>query len=409
MNGIPPIERKPDLVLLIGCSRGWGLTYYNTVLAIAMKRAGLPLVVLSTTREQSPGFHAKLWAAEITVVDDPSLDVADVWSMWRSAKVIARLCVPGLNIVHAEGIRHTIAGWLAKRLLPKNKRLAVTTVLGAMRNASRIWPFYYAAGSAILNVAADKVLLLCEEEKRKMVSCGLRTSKAGVGYFPVDNETSFQTKPDLTKLVPCVDDPRIYDRSRRKVIYLAQFFRHKGHENLIRAWEGVCRHFPDLLLVLAGSGPMFQECGALVARLGLNENVCLLPRIPREAVPALLSLCSYGVVTSRTETFGSCIVEPLLAGLSVCTTPVGIARELAAIGGVHLLKTVAPGPLAEQMCGFFSDKELALAQMECGRSWVVDHCAESKFVARLTNGWAELAQNSLETSMAEWNCDNSVH
>jgi glycosyltransferase involved in cell wall biosynthesis len=364
-----------------------------------MKRAGIPVVVLSTAAEQSPGFHDKLRAAQVTMVDDPSLDVADVSSIRDAAEVVASLCVPGLNVLHAEGIRHTIAGWLAKRLLPKNKRLAVTTMLGAMRNASRIWPLYYAAGSAILNIAADKVLLLCGEEKRKMVHCGLRPSKADVGYFPVDNGTSFQAKPDLSRLAGCVADPRVYNGSRRKVVYLAEFRRAKRHKPLIRAWREVCKHFPDLLLVLAGSGPMFQECSALVARLGLSNNICLLPRIPREAVPGLLSLCSYGVVTSRAETFGSCIVEPLLAGLPVCTTPVGIARELAAVGGVHLLETLAPGPLAEQMCGFFSNENRALSQMECGRSWVVDHCAESKFVARLTDGWAELAENSLETSM----------
>jgi hypothetical protein len=41
MNGIHASERQPDRVLLIGCSRGWGLTYYNTVLAVAMTRAGV--------------------------------------------------------------------------------------------------------------------------------------------------------------------------------------------------------------------------------------------------------------------------------------------------------------------------------------------------------------------------------
>ena len=88
MKAVVASERQPDRVLLIGCSRGSGLTYYNTVLAIAMERAGIPVVVLSTAEEQSSGLHAKLATAQISVFDDPSLDVADLSSIRRAARVV---------------------------------------------------------------------------------------------------------------------------------------------------------------------------------------------------------------------------------------------------------------------------------------------------------------------------------
>jgi glycosyltransferase involved in cell wall biosynthesis len=389
-------------VLLIGNSRGWGLTYYNAVLALAMQREGVPVVVMSTAGDQTPGLHERLRAGGITVLDDPAFDVQDLGAVWRAARVIAEAALSGLNIVHTEGVRHAVAARLARRLLPRDKQLAVTTVLGAMRHCSRLWPLYYAAGAATLNVASDRVFLLSADEKRKMINCGLRRYKAGVAHFIVDDGAFARPSIDTAALREIIGDDRVLDPHFQKAVYLAQFRESKRQKSLLHAWKTVRSRFPRLLLVLAGSGPLFQECRDLAAALGIADQVCVLPRIPREAVPALLSLCSYAVVPSRAETFGSCIVEPLLAGLPVCTTRVGVACELAAAGGVHILEKTDPGSLAAELLDFFSTRDQQLDRMRIGRQWVLDHCAESRFVAKLRESWREFsAQGLLDAAVGE--------
>ena len=113
----------------------------------------------------------------------------------RAGEVIASCCVPGSNILHTEGTRHTIAGWLAKRRTPRGTELTATTMISAMGNARRLWPVYYAIGTAILNATSERILLLCSRELERMTRFGLRRSKSDVQYFFVDAE-SFEGGPD---------------------------------------------------------------------------------------------------------------------------------------------------------------------------------------------------------------------
>ena len=252
VNGMPAVERQPDRVLLVGCSPGWGLTYYNAVLALAMKKAGVPVVVLSSTGEMSSGLHENLRAADIPVIDEPSMEAMDFSAIRRAGEVIASCCVPGSNILHTEGTRHAIAGWLAKRRTPRGTELAVTAMISAMGNARRLWPVYYAIGTAILNATSERILLLCSRELERMTRFGLRRSKSDVQYFFVDAE-SFEGGPNADdRFAPWAGDSRLLDANLTKVVYLAQFGRHKNHIPLLRAWVQVVERIPNMLLVLAG-------------------------------------------------------------------------------------------------------------------------------------------------------------
>ena len=55
----------------------------------------------------------------------------------------------------------------------------------------------------------------------------------------------------------------------------------------------------------------------------------MLPgRVHRAAMPSIMSNCSCAIVTSSEETFGHNILEPLVYGIPVITTDVGIASDL---------------------------------------------------------------------------------
>jgi glycosyltransferase involved in cell wall biosynthesis len=269
-----------------------------------------------------------------------------------------------------------------------------------MGNARRLWPAYYAIGTAILNATSERILLLCSRELERMTRFGLRRSKSRVQYFFVDGE-SFEGGPNGgDRFALWTVDSRLVDANLTKVVYLAQFGRHKNHMPLLRAWVRVVERFPKMLLVLAGSGELLQKVKEFASELGIEQSVCFPGRLPREAIPGLLHLCSYAVVTSRTETFGSCIVEPLLAMLPVCATPVGVARELEDIDGIHPIRSTRPSALAKELLSFFSDPELEKERMLRGKAWVVQHCAIDRVVDNLREIWANL----LHQGAAEY-CD----
>ncbi len=171
-----------DRVILVGNSRGWGLTYYGTVLALGIRKAGIPLVVLTTPNEQSPGLHERLVGAGIPVVADPSLEVGELRSVKRAAEIIASVSRLGCNVVHCAGIRHSVAARIAAALAPRRNRIIVTTSVGGLHHGSTL---YYFLGSLILNLASHMVLPLCGRELRKMRSCGLASSKSSTeGHLP---------------------------------------------------------------------------------------------------------------------------------------------------------------------------------------------------------------------------------
>ena len=395
------MDMDPDLVILVGNSRGWGLTYYNTVLALGIRRAGIPLVVVSTPSEQSPGLHERLRGTGIHVVDDPGLEVRELASVRRAAETIASVSRPGRNVVHCGGIRHSVAARFAAAFAPKGNRIIVTTSVGALHNGSRIWPLYYFLGSLTLNLASHKVLTLCGRELRKMRRFGLMRSKSSVNYFWIDQDSFSEGEAGPSESQYAFPDSRIEDLNVPKVIYLAQFYGQKGHIPLIQAWKAIVQRDHRLLLVLAGSGPLEPRCKLLATELEISDRICFLPRVPREVVPHLLRHCAFAVVTSKAETFGSCIVEPLLAGLPVCTTHVGIGEELAAADGVRLINETSPKYIAASLSSLLDSFPTELERMRRGRDWVIENCSVDRAVARLARVWRVAGLSGQSSGEAE--------
>ncbi|WMY09800.1 glycosyltransferase family 4 protein [Paraburkholderia phenoliruptrix] len=104
-----------------------------------------------------------------------------------------------------------------------------------------------------------------------------------------------------------------------------------GLEDLIDAMAVVKPLLPDVLLTIAGKGPLAAQLQARIAARGLDDHVRLAGFVPDETVPLWYRAADLSVVpTVSLEGFGLTTIESLAAGTPVLVTPVGGLPEAVA-------------------------------------------------------------------------------
>lgn len=120
-----------------------------------------------------------------------------------------------------------------------------------------------------------------------------------------------------------------WPRDRRIVLCVRRLVHRVGLEQLLQAMVAVRSAAPDVLLVIAGKGPLADELRDLVSQLGLSDSVRLLGFVPDDQLPMAYRAADLSVVPSQSlEGFGLIIVESLASGTPALVTPVGGMPEV---------------------------------------------------------------------------------
>ena len=126
------------------------------------------------------------------------------------------------------------------------------------------------------------------------------------------------------------------------VLCVRRLARRMGLEALLEATDLLRRTMPDVLVLIAGKGPLEEELRGRIEELGLENHVRLLGFVPDADLPATFRAADVSVVPSRElEGFGLVTLESLAAGTPVLVTPVGGLVE--AVGGLDAGRLVLPG------------------------------------------------------------------
>lgn len=97
-----------------------------------------------------------------------------------------------------------------------------------------------------------------------------------------------------------------------------------GLENLIDAVARIRSDVPEILLHIAGTGPLRDELQSLITARNLGSHVRLLGFVPEEDLPLVYRAVDVSVVpTVELEGFGLITIESLAAGTPVLVTPIG--------------------------------------------------------------------------------------
>jgi glycosyltransferase involved in cell wall biosynthesis len=122
-----------------------------------------------------------------------------------------------------------------------------------------------------------------------------------------------------------------WPEDRPVVLAVRRLVRRMGLEDLVEAADVVRRSRRDVLLLLAGSGPLHGKLEAQIRARGLDGHVRLLGRLRDDQLPLAYRAADLTVVpTVALEGFGLIAVESLAAGTPVLVTPVGGLPEVVA-------------------------------------------------------------------------------
>jgi len=108
------------------------------------------------------------------------------------------------------------------------------------------------------------------------------------------------------------------------VLVVRRLARRMGLENLLDAVEKVRRDIPDILVLIAGKGPLREELEAIIVERNIGNNVRLLGFVPDEKLPLAYRAANLSIVpTVSLEGFGLITLESMASGTPVLVTPVG--------------------------------------------------------------------------------------
>ncbi|HYS65990.1 MAG TPA: glycosyltransferase family 4 protein [Paraburkholderia sp.] len=157
---------------------------------------------------------------------------------------------------------------------------------------------------------------------------------------------TYGVREESIRIVPgCVDvahfDTRATKRQAREHLGLPQdrpllfcmrrLVSRMGLEDLIDAMAIVKPMLPDVLLTIAGKGPLEAQLQARIVARGLEGNVRLAGFVPDDEVPLWYRAADLSIVpTVSLEGFGLTTIESLAAGTPVLVTPVGGLPEAVA-------------------------------------------------------------------------------
>ena len=98
---------------------------------------------------------------------------------------------------------------------------------------------------------------------------------------------------------------------------LASAERYKGYDQVLRAMPAIRNVFPDVRYILGGRGPDRSRVEALIAELGVSENVTLAGYLPEHELREHYNLCDVFAMPSKGEGFGIVFLEAIACGKPV--------------------------------------------------------------------------------------------
>jgi glycosyltransferase involved in cell wall biosynthesis len=165
-----------------------------------------------------------------------------------------------------------------------------------------------------------------------------------------------------------------------QVLFMGRMYREKGVLDLIRACALASAQAPHLSLMLAGTAsPEFlAEMKALAADMGISERVHFPGWVAGEAKARLLQQCEVFALPSYAEGLPLGLLEAMVAGKGVVTTPVGGIPDVVVpeVNG----KLIAPGDvpaLAQALAALLTDHARCAAMGQAARNDVAATFADS--------------------------------
>jgi glycosyltransferase involved in cell wall biosynthesis len=367
MKKTKPIQIDYKLVLCASSYPRMGLLKHMTDWAIFWHKQKVDVMVVSGPGEQEPGLHVQLASRKVPVTVIEQLDNAWPWRWLKTLSQIKKLLqtIDQKIVVQVMGLGHALDFYLAAKLARKKINLICT--LEACAHGSFYERVAYKSTAFLSNRITTCLVAISGLDQQKLLRSGVNPQK--IAYIP--NFINLDVfKKNSRQVFLNKDLANKIKKASPVLVYLAQLEPRKNHLLLLRIVQRLKANYPDLLLVLAGAGFAQRQIESFIEKNGLAKNVILGGRLPHHQVPALLSSSQLSIVTSYAETFGWLIVEPVLAGVPVISTPVGIAPEMAAAGGLLTVDHMDEAAFYQQALYFLRQPKAGKKAVKQGQGYI---------------------------------------
>jgi glycosyltransferase involved in cell wall biosynthesis len=160
--------------------------------------------------------------------------------------------------------------------------------------------------------------------------------------------------------------------------------RHKGHEDLLDAWQTVLARRPDARLVIVGRGNDMKRLEAKSAALGLAGSVRFTGFVTDATLDAMLVRAGGFALPSRGEASALGYLRAMRAGVPCIAGADDAGREVIEDGVTGLLvPTRDLDALARAVIDLLGDSERRKAMGEAGRARFEEKFGFPRFVERL--------------------------
>jgi glycosyltransferase involved in cell wall biosynthesis len=111
-------------------------------------------------------------------------------------------------------------------------------------------------------------------------------------------------------------------------LFVGNLYQHKNVEELIFAFKGILKNYPNAYLQIVGNGFMYERLKNIMAELGLENDVELVGCVPDFELPYYYASCDVYVTASRWELFGLPLLEAMACGKPVVASSIPPHVEL---------------------------------------------------------------------------------
>jgi len=145
---------------------------------------------------------------------------------------------------------------------------------------------------------------------------------------------------------------------RKIVVAVRRLVPRMGLENLLTAIESVRESAPEVLLVVAGRGPLQAALSAQITARRLDQHVLLAGFVADDELPFFYRAADVSVVpTVALEGFGLVAAESLAAGTPCLVTPVGGLPEVVSeLSEALVLESTSPAAIAAALVAVLNGK-----------------------------------------------------
>ena len=172
---------------------------------------------------------------------------------------------------------------------------------------------------------------------------------------------------------------------------ISRLSKQKGHTFLLKAFAELLASFPDLRLLIVGSGPLDEELRSEARELAIEENIIFTGA--RRDVPEVLKAIDIFAMPSLWEGFPVSLLEAFATGLPVVATPVGgvadaIERNLSGL----LVEPEDVQGLKYALTKLLEDKEFAASLGKEARAVVEDRFSVTTMLDSMTSLYKDILE-----------------